>query len=235
MGKKKLDLFNYYHLLDDISKLKNQYIKKNGNKKSETELISKIKSLEKVYLTNNICESIHSHISKYIDNKNISKKLFKDTLYYIINHYKYNLRKCIRRVFITRTLIIIIDKYKMNENPQIITYETFKKELEITISIMTDITNIKVVDETINFIDELDNDDIKNENLITENNDNSMSFSYESDSNDLFSIYNNEYFEDLNLNIVNENKILDIISDKNNNQNQNLSENIEKNNKNNIL
>ena len=41
-----------------------------------------------------------------------------------------------------------------------------------------------------------------------------MSFSYESDSNDLFSIYNKEYHEDLNLNMVNGNNILDIIKIK---------------------
>ena len=54
----------------------------------------------------------------------------------------------------------------MNENPKIITYETFKKELEIIISVIIDIANIKVVNETINLIDELDNVDVNNENLI---------------------------------------------------------------------
>ena len=45
--------------------------------------------MEKVYLTNNICESIHAHIAKYIGNKCVSKSLFKETINYIMNHYKY--------------------------------------------------------------------------------------------------------------------------------------------------
>ena len=62
-----------------ISKL---YINKNGDKSSENALISNLKSLEKVYFTNNICESIHAEISKYISNNSITKNLFRDTIIY---------------------------------------------------------------------------------------------------------------------------------------------------------
>ena len=47
-----------------------------------------VKSLENIYLTNNIGESIHSNISTFIENKKVSKTLFKETLNFIINHYK---------------------------------------------------------------------------------------------------------------------------------------------------
>ena len=98
--------------------------------------------MEKVYLTNNICLSIQSHISKFIGNKNVSKGLFKETLNFIINQYKYNIKNCLRKDFITRTLIIIIEKYGLNNTPQFIKYEIFKKELDYTISIITG--NIKL-------------------------------------------------------------------------------------------
>ena len=52
-----IKLFNYYHLINDIWKIKNLYINKNGHKNSERVLISKLKSQYKVYLTNKICES----------------------------------------------------------------------------------------------------------------------------------------------------------------------------------
>lgn len=48
------------------------------------------------------------------------------------------MKKSVRRDFITRTLIILCEKYDLNNNPKFITFEEFKKELEFTISIMTD-------------------------------------------------------------------------------------------------
>lgn len=120
-----------------------------------------VKSLEKVYITNNICESIHSHISNYIENKKVSKILFKETVNFIINHYKYNLKKCVRRDFITGTLIVIVEKYGLNNTPKFISYEVFLKELEYTISLMTGNEKIKFVDEIINIIDYIDKKKMK--------------------------------------------------------------------------
>lgn len=77
---KEIKLFNYYDLINVVEKLKNTYITKKGNKSSEKDIISKIKSLGKVFLTNNICESNHSHISKFIENKSVSKLCLKKLL-----------------------------------------------------------------------------------------------------------------------------------------------------------
>ena len=57
--KKYQNLYIYSKLINDIIKCKNYFINNNGNKSSEKNLISKLKSLELVYFTNNICESIH--------------------------------------------------------------------------------------------------------------------------------------------------------------------------------
>ena len=41
-----------------------------------------------------------------------------------------------KKDFITRTMIIIVEKYNSNNNPKFIDYQTFQKELETTISII---------------------------------------------------------------------------------------------------
>ena len=64
--KKYKDLYSYGQLIKDIINLKNNYINNEGSIQSENNLISKLKSLDKVYFTNNICETIHSKISKYL-------------------------------------------------------------------------------------------------------------------------------------------------------------------------
>ena len=64
--KKYKDLYSYGELIKDIINLKNNYINNEGSIQSENNLISKLKSLDKVYFTNNICETIHNKISKYL-------------------------------------------------------------------------------------------------------------------------------------------------------------------------
>ena len=64
--KKYKDLYSYGQLIKDIINLKNNYINNEGSIQSENNLISKLKSLDKVYFTNNICETIHNKISKYL-------------------------------------------------------------------------------------------------------------------------------------------------------------------------
>lgn len=150
------NLFNYYELVHDIIKLKNYYINNNGNKKSETNLISKIKSLNKVYLTNNICETIHQKIAVQLPNCQVTKKVFRDTILHTFNEYIYKTNQFIRRDYITRTLVIITEKYNLNEEPKYIEFKTFKKELEYTISVMTGKIKINAISELINSIEELE-------------------------------------------------------------------------------
>ena len=64
--KKYKDLYSQGELIKDIINIKNNYINNEGNIQSENNLISKLKSLDKVYFTNNICETIHNKISKYL-------------------------------------------------------------------------------------------------------------------------------------------------------------------------
>ena len=62
-------------LIKDVLKCKNLYINKNGSEESKKILLSKLKSLNKLYFTNNICETIHSKISNYLPNLAVTKKI----------------------------------------------------------------------------------------------------------------------------------------------------------------
>ena len=55
-----------------------------------------------------------------------------------------------------RTIIIIINKLNLNENPKFIDYNTFIIKLEKTICAMTGKINYKIIDEIINNIDPIE-------------------------------------------------------------------------------
>ena len=151
--KKDYDLFNYSEIIKDILKIENKYIISKGSESNKKLLFSKVTSINKLFFTNNICENIHSKISKNIPNGQINKYNLKQTLKYILNSYELNNKEIVRKDFITRTLIIIVEKLNLNTKPQIITYDVFKKELEYTISIMTGKTNLNSVKELLNVVD----------------------------------------------------------------------------------
>ena len=103
--KKFKNIFNYSFLINDILKIKNVYKNNEGKNNSEKELISKLKSLNKVYCANNICESIHSKISKYLGNNKVIKAASRDTLNFILNEYEFKISNIQRRDYVTRILI----------------------------------------------------------------------------------------------------------------------------------
>ena len=173
---KKPEIFNYSSLINDIIKCKNYYVNNNGNKNSENNLLSKLNSINKLFLTNNICESIHGKISNHLPNSSITKKYFKDTISYILKHYSMKNRETIRKDYISRSLIIIIEKYNLNKVSKFIDFSIFKKEIEKTIAFMTNKVNLNSVNEFFSTIIELEKD--KEDNIILEE--------------DLNSIYNEE-------------------------------------------
>jgi hypothetical protein len=78
--KKRQKIFNYGELIKNVLKCKNLYVNKNGNENSEKTLVSLLKSLNKLYFTNNIYKTIHSKIANHLSKYTLSKKNFKDTL-----------------------------------------------------------------------------------------------------------------------------------------------------------
>ena len=117
--KKYKKLFNYSRLLQDTIKYKNLYINNKGKNNSYYPLKDKIKDLNKLYLTNNICENIHSCISKHLPNTRITKNNF--WILYIIKDNDFKNFTPIRRDYIGRTLIIINLKYDIDSKFEFIT------------------------------------------------------------------------------------------------------------------
>ena len=114
-------------------------------------LISKLQSLIIVYFKNNICETIHIKIIKYISNNKRTKK----TLNFILNGYSLYFKKNIRKDFVSRTIIILKEKYHLNDTFQFIKYDFFIEELEKTIGIIRWNIKINIVNEIINWIENI--------------------------------------------------------------------------------
>jgi hypothetical protein len=98
--KKYKKLFNYSKLLQDTKKCINLYINNKGKNNSYYPLKDKIRGLNKLYLTNNICENLHSCISKHLPNTRITKNNFRDILNYIIKDNDFKNITPIRRIIL---------------------------------------------------------------------------------------------------------------------------------------
>lgn len=49
-------------------------------------MLIELKGLDRFYFTNNICETVHSHISKFLPHNKITKSNFRDTVNSIIEN-----------------------------------------------------------------------------------------------------------------------------------------------------
>ena len=206
-------------------KIKKLYINKGGIKSAEKDLISKIKSLDKLYCTNNICESLHSKISNYLGNSKVSKSAFRDKVNHILNEYYYKISNNIRYDYVTRTIIIIVNKYNLNNKIKFIDFKLFNRELQNTIGLMTDNININVVNELISSIEKCDfynsivNNDVLNvddiegnkqeiDDIDSEENFENNSISLDSNDIDISSLIENMNNLDIHLNESNNINIL---------------------------
>ena len=108
---------------------------------------------------------MHDKFANHLQNNYISKINFRDRISFILNHYSYNQKEIIRIDYITRTIIIIIEKYYLNNSPIFVKYNIFKEELESTICIMSGNIKLKIIIEINDSIDELEEEE-NNENSI---------------------------------------------------------------------
>ena len=123
----------------------------------------------------------------------VTKELFRNAIKYIIIDYEYREKDLIRRDYITRTIIILIEKYKLNEEFKTIEYSIFRDELEKTIALMAGIININVVREIENSIEAVEElEEIKEK-------------SSESIQNNAYSIDNSEDFPEIDDSIIENN------------------------------
>ena len=156
-------------MINDIIKTKNKFINKKFNKSYEKPLISNIKSIQELFFTNNICESFHSKMANFLPNGPTTKSNFWDILDYVLREYSYKTNQIIRKDYISRTCIIIMEKLEINKTKKPIEYDDFKNELKKTIAYMTGKCNINLVEEIINSI----KSEAEEENIIKDNDENS--------------------------------------------------------------
>ena len=118
----KLDytLYNYYEFIN----IKNDMIN--------------IRCSEKIYLTNNICESINSKINYYLPKKLTSNVDFVNCINKLFINSKFNDSDIIRHDYVTKSLIKIIIDNKLDEHLKWVSYKdymeihkAFKKQILI--------------------------------------------------------------------------------------------------------
>ena len=106
----------------NYSKIINEYLEGNN------------RSIEKLYLTNNICESINSKINFYLPKRVTSNYDFVNTLSKVFINNTFDNKTIKRHDYITRTLIKIIQDEKLNYKLNWITFDQFKSKEKYIIS-----------------------------------------------------------------------------------------------------
>lgn len=195
--------------------------------------------MEKLYLTNNICESINSKINLYLPKKVTSNSDFVNCLTKIFINNKFANKDIIRHDYITRSLIKIINEKNLNENLTWIKYEAIIKMQKNIISCNEDDYQEDDINKLISVLNNLEIDD--NEDPISEER-NAISYNSEDiiEGNEDHFIDNNisnSYSEEdirsnkINENIINnndneinnlDNSFIDILSEDDSNNNIDL-------------
>ena len=152
------------------------------------------KYLERIYFTNNVIESFNAKINSYLPKKLTSNYDFINSMTKIlINTMNIN-ENIIRHDYVSKTLIKLINKYKINEKPKWISYREYIEENKN----ITKKGSLNIDENSLNELINLINDlDIDKYNKLEDNLD-IKSDDYESDNESL-----------------NNNKDLDIASDNN--------------------
>ena len=96
------------------------------------------------------------NISNCLPYSAITKTYFRDTLSYLLKNYSFKNSETIWKVYITRSLIIMIYKHDLKYNPKFFCYNIIKKEIEDTITYITNKVNLNIVQEILYSIIKLD-------------------------------------------------------------------------------
>lgn len=91
------------------------------------------KYLKRLYLTNNVSESINAKLNYYLPKRATNNKDFVASISKIIINNNIKKSQIIRHDYITRSMIMMIKNLKLNENPKWISYDEIYKYLQIII------------------------------------------------------------------------------------------------------
>ena len=127
------------------------------------EIIDDNKFLNKLYLTNNIAESINSKLNYYLPKRATNNKDFVESILKICINNNIKKTNIIRHDYITRAMLLIIKELRLNENPKWISYEDYYNFLKIIIKTnYHDNNNANCEDTLIKIINELESSEFNN-------------------------------------------------------------------------
>lgn len=124
--------------------------------------------LDKLYTTNNICESLNGKLSFYLPKKSANNYNFVSAISNILSNSLMDQPKTIyRKDYKTKSLIELIDDLDFNNNLSWISYEVIKKYLKKIINEKQDNQSEEQIQKIINFILEEDDErlEFNNDNL----------------------------------------------------------------------
>ena len=156
--------------------LKNYWFKKDLHEYNFSEFIKKYKTnkkiFEKLYLTNNIVESLHGKINYYLPKHTTNRINFINTLKNIFINDTCNNNTIIRHDYKTKAMILLIEKENINNEFKWISFDIFKKYLNSILN-NKNINNLneeykKLFDSNVYSFSNSDNEDKGNNNIINE-------------------------------------------------------------------
>ena len=120
-----------------INYLKNFWFKKDNEIYNFSLFFSKYKNdknaVNKIYLTNNIVESLHGKLNYYLPKHTSNQYNFINSLNNVFVNDAINNNNIIRHDYSTKSLLLLIEKEKINEEFKWITFEKFKYYLNLAI------------------------------------------------------------------------------------------------------
>ena len=123
-----IDKLNKYK--EFVSYLKNFWFKRPNEEYNYSKFIHKYidnkNALEKLYLTNNITESIHAKLNYFLPRHITNQFNFINSLKNILINNAFKNSDIVRKDYKTKSLLLLIDKENLNENFKWIDYNTFK-------------------------------------------------------------------------------------------------------------
>ena len=197
----------------------NYYIKKNPEIYNYSFIIdyakdkNKEKYLKKLYLTNNIEESMHSKINYYLDKKSTTNNMFINAVEKIFDSDDLKKENLIRYDYVTQTMIALIENLNINDDLKWISYDQYIEFNSIVIKKIKGDIDSNTEDKLINLINRL-NIEENSEDITDENKLNNSIESNDDESNNLDNINdlekeNNSF--DSNIEIDNPKNIIDLV------------------------
>ena len=132
----------------------------------------------KIYLTNNISESINQKLNFYLPKRATNNKDFVVSVSNVLNNNNIKKKDIIRHDYITRTMMLMIKSLDIKEEPKWISYDEYYKYLKNVIKKNICLNNEESENNIIKIINELEISVFNNNIVLYTNNNNDSQIDY---------------------------------------------------------